>query len=184
METSISSLVFSLGREALKVLDKEIAATVRKEGVFVMMEIGLGFVFSIGCKPANLWDKYLKEKSMLLRTCTAIWEEALTTPNLVKTRCDCVKAHWRPPVQKVWAFFNSNSSACVCALGDSLLGVCGVRDMSISGVWPLRLIIMDSSTTLMLLHCISSWSRLKISSAREHLNAKIPVQMGRITQSQ
>lgn len=60
-------------------------------------------------------------------------------------------------------------------LCDSLLGVCGVRDISISGVWPLRLIIIDSSTTLMLLHCISSWSRLKISSAREHLNAKIPV---------
>ena len=46
--------------------------------------------------------------------------------------------------------------------------------MSISGVWPLRLIIIGSSTTLMLLHCISSWSRLKISSAREHLKANIP----------
>lgn len=60
---------------------------------------------------------------------------------------------------------------CLCVL---LLGVCGVRGRSISVAWPGRVMIMGSSTTLMLLHCISSCSRLNISSAREHLNAKIP----------
>lgn len=64
----------------------------------------------------------------------------------------------------------------VCRYFSLLLGVCGVRGMSISGAWPGRVMIMGSSTTLMLLHCISSCSRLKISSAREHLNAKIPVE--------
>lgn len=59
---------------------------------------------------------------------------------------------------------------------DGLLlgGGWGLRASSRSEGWLLLVITTGSSTTLMLLHCISSCSRLKISSAREHLKAKIP----------
>lgn len=46
--------------------------------------------------------------------------------------------------------------------------------MSLCGVWPSRVLIMGSSITLMLLHCISCLSRAKSSFAWAHLNAKIP----------
>lgn len=56
----------------------------------------------------------------------------------------------------------------------SPVGCEGPRGRSSSGGWLLRVMMTGSSITLILLHCMRSWSRLKISSAREHLKAKIP----------
>lgn len=72
--------------------------------------------------------------------------------------CVCVHVHWGAKGQ-----------------GSSLpLGGWGARGRSSSAGWLLRVMMTGSSITLMLLHCIRSWRRLKISSAREHLNANIP----------
>lgn len=59
-----------------------------------------------------------------------------------------------------------------------LVGPWGLRASSRSEGWLFLVITTGSSTTLMLLHCIRSCSRLKISSAREHLKAKIPARDG------
>lgn len=73
--------------------------------------------------------------------------------------------------------------ACMCVCTGVLrrwggvsspLGGWGARGRSSSAGWLLRVMMTGSSITLMLLHCIRSWRRLKISSAREHLNANIP----------
>lgn len=59
-------------------------------------------------------------------------------------------------------------------MGLSPAGCGGPRGRSSSGGWLLRVMMTGSSITLMLLHCMRSCSRLKMSSALEHLNAKIP----------
>lgn len=56
---------------------------------------------------------------------------------------------------------------------DILVGVCGITGRSDSACARLGS-NTGSSTTLMLLLCMMSCSMLKISSAREHLKAKIP----------